>query len=127
MTGKEGGYGAVDALGRKIEEVDPYYDVEADEEVCRMPADGVRHRVPVPDVRRHGFGTGWSSNDSIFKELNKFIERYDDLQFAGDLVFASSCAASIVLVLAFVGQCCNLPCDLRSLGFPEGRYRPCSR
>ena len=68
-----------------------------------------------------GFGTGWSSNDSIFQELNKFIERYDDLQFASDLVFASSCAASMVLVLAFVGLYCNPSrYDLRSLGFFEG-------
>ena len=38
MTGKEGGYGAIDSVGKgRSEEVDPYYDVEADEEVCRMP------------------------------------------------------------------------------------------
>ena len=123
MTGKEGGYGAVDGVGKgRSEEVDPYYDVEADEEVCRLPGKTVFATVCLYlTFVAMGFGTGWSSNDSIFQELNKFIERYDDLQFASDLVFASSCAASMVLVLAFVGLYCNPSrYDLRSLGFFEG-------
>jgi hypothetical protein len=32
-----------------------------------------------------GFGTGWSSVDSIFQELSKYIEKYEDLDFASDL------------------------------------------
>jgi hypothetical protein len=123
MTGKEGGYGAVDGVGKGTsEEVDPYYDVEADEEVCRLPGKTVFATVCLYlTFVAMGFGTGWSSNDAIFQELNKFIERYEDLQFASDLVFASSCAAFIVLVLAFVGLYCNPSrYDLRSLGFFEG-------
>ena len=123
MTGREGGYGAVDGVGKGTsEEVDPYYDVEADEEVCRLPGKTVFATVCLYlTFVAMGFGTGWSSNDAIFQELNKFIERYEDLQFASDLVFASSCAAFIVLVLAFVGLYCNPSrYDLRSLGFFEG-------
>ena len=123
MTGKEGGYGAVDGVGKGTsEEVDPYHDVEADEEVCRLPGKTVFATVCLYlTFVAMGFGTGWSSNDAIFQELNKFIERYEDLQFASDLVFASSCAAFIVLVLAFVGLYCNPSrYDLRSLGFFEG-------
>ena len=69
--------------------MDPYYDVEADEEVCGLGKTVFATVCLYLTFVAMGFGTGWSSNDSIFQELNKFIERYDDLQFASDLVFAS--------------------------------------
>ena len=50
-----------------------------------------------------GFGTGWSSVDSIFQELNKYIEEYDDLGFASDLVYVTSSASATVLVVTFLG------------------------
>ena len=50
-----------------------------------------------------GFGTGWSSVDSIFQELNKYIEEYDDLGFASDLVYVTSCASATVFVVTFLG------------------------
>lgn len=50
-----------------------------------------------------GFGTGWSSQDSIFQQVNKYTAEYDDLTFAGELVLLSSLAAAITLALTFTG------------------------
>lgn len=49
-----------------------------------------------------GFGTGWSSVDSIFQELNKYVEQYDDLGFASDLVFVTSASSAVVFVITFM-------------------------
>ena len=50
-----------------------------------------------------GFGTGWSSQDSIFQQVNKYTAEYDDLTFAGELVLLSNLAAAITLALTFSG------------------------
>ena len=50
-----------------------------------------------------GFGTGWSSQDSIFQQVDKYTAEYDDLTFAGELVLLSNLAAAITLALTFSG------------------------
>ena len=53
-----------------------------------------------------GFSTGWSSVDSIFQQVNKYVMVYEDLSFASSLVYITSAAAATVLLLTFLGLYC---------------------
>ena len=69
-----------------------------------------------------GFGTGWTAVDSIFQELNKYIERYNDLGFASDLVYVTSAASVAMLAVVFVLlYCAPGGADLRTRAFFEAR------
>ena len=67
-----------------------------------------------------GFSTGWSSVDSIFQQVNKYVMVYEDLSFASNLVYITSAAAATVLLLTFLGlYCAPNGVELRTVAFFE--------
>ena len=67
-----------------------------------------------------GFSTGWSSVDSIFQQVNKYVMVYEDLSFASSLVYITSAAAATVLLLTFLGlYCAPNGVELRTVAFFE--------